>query len=1289
MVVTSIFVLKNLNNNKKGEKRDMDLAKKLCKRTNFTKSITLELKPVDATAAALKKDNILGYDKFLAEKKEIVCTAMDAFYRNFLNTVAPKICVNWDRFADILVTGIESEISAEEESVKTQIVTQVKAAYDEAYDKSYDASFIHQIFKEWVSLHRDSVENADEVIEAIESVKNAAPIFNNYFTTRKTILEGTGVNSFAERVVSNFEQYNSNIALFKRLILEQKDIISAVNESMNLTCELYSEPETYATMLIQTGIDTYNNTLGGLTDGVNYIKGINQLTNELNQKNKGMDGFRAYKRIPAINKQILAVGTAQYVVDSFENDAECLTAITDNTGTAYETSMDVADLIASLSDYNNNKIGIADRTIAFISLKLFSAPNMLKSRIIEDMKAALLAENEKKKTISKADAAAIDKQYKNRAFSIAYIDELIDKISKTDETPAYRTVGKFFIDYVSKKANEVSRMYDSFDVSTSSILSESVGQIKEMFDGIKEVNNMLKYFSITDKEFDDFDVDFYTTLDSLVDKAREFDKIYNMVRNHITKEPASLARKNATCFGTASVFSNGWTQNNNGLFVKGEQSFLMKDDNYYFAMYSKGADSKISKLAVLKEKPNGEYYSKPVIETLAKAYMNLPKYAFTVGKDKSVKAQFADKNITTACRDENMLNPMFIEREFYEKYVQGWHKKSHIIAKKNTPVEVTEKTTKEYKEYLVELIDFFKEFLLNFVPSSVFNYNFLASDQYADIGDFFNHVDSFWYKISECYIAAEDIDKLVADGILYLFNVTNKEIKKGTFGDSYSKYFNYLLSSENRDNTTVKLNGAPQFFFRPAVIEDGKKIVHKKGSVLVNRTASNGKRIPEDIYLRIYRVKNGMLPEDALTYEERNWLSIAVTKEAAYDIIKDRRYTEDKYGITFSINVNTDVWQRPVSNREVVLNHIRENGTNIMSVVRGEENMLYYVLMNQNGKIIEQKSLNIINGVNYQTKLKGLTGERKASQRNWDNSKKVAAYKEGYLKFAIAEIIKIALKNNAMIAIENINDAFKDRRALIDNQVYKKFETMIVSRLACYSTNDIDVTEPGGVINPMQLVNTNYNGILNGILMNIEPSYTANMCPATGFVNLFDYRNINSTKEIRAFFGRFKSIKFNDITGFFEFSFDFNDFETKKTRKKSDWVITTAGNRTVWNAQDKCYDIVNTTDEIKKIFNGHITENLVDSISELTPAKINRLFDIFKMIISFKVYGDNGSYMISAVKTDKNGLAFDSRDVSDNSLPNCADASKAMRIGQKAIMNLEKALNGESLGLTAEEWLNH
>ena len=60
--------------------------------------------------------------------------------------------------------------------------------------------------------------------------------------------------------------------------------------------------------------------------------------------------------------------------------------------------------------------------------------------------------------------------------------------------------------------------------------------------------------------------------------------------------------------------------------------------------------------------------------------------------------------------------------------------------------------------------------------------------------------------------------------------------------------------------------------------------------------------------------------------------------------------------------------------------------------------------------------------------------------------------------------------------------------------------------------------------------------------------------------------------------------------------------------------------------------------------------------------------------------------MLRVVKTE-NGIAYDSRDVLDNSLPNCKDSVKAYLLGLKAFRNMKKAEKGEKLGIKAEEWV--
>lgn len=122
---------------------------------------------------------------------------------------------------------------------------------------------------------------------------------------------------------------------------------------------------------------------------------------------------------------------------------------------------------------------------------------------------------------------------------------------------------------------------------------------------------------------------------------------------------------------------------------------------------------------------------------------------------------------------------------------------------------------------------------------------------------------------------------------------------------------------------------------------------------------------------------------------------------------------------------------------------------NIIGLDRGERNLIYATVINQNGDILECKSFNTVShtssnvnyDVDYHEKLELKELEREAARRSWNTVSKIASLKEGYLSSVIHELAKLMIKHNAIIVLENLNMGFKRvRGGIAERSVYQKFE---------------------------------------------------------------------------------------------------------------------------------------------------------------------------------------------------------------------------------------------------------
>ncbi len=147
----------------------------------------------------------------------------------------------------------------------------------------------------------------------------------------------------------------------------------------------------------------------------------------------------------------------------------------------------------------------------------------------------------------------------------------------------------------------------------------------------------------------------------------------------------------------------------------------------------------------------------------------------------------------------------------------------------------------------------------------------------------------------------------------------------------------------------------------------------------------------------------------------------------------------------------------------------KKEDIHIIGIDRGERNLLYISVIDVHGNIREQRSFNIVNGYDYQQKLKDREKSRDAARKNWEEIEKIKELKEGYLSMVIHYIARLVVKYNAVVAMEDLNYGFKTGRFKVERQVYQKFETMLIEKLHYLVFKDREVCEEGGVLRGYQL----------------------------------------------------------------------------------------------------------------------------------------------------------------------------------------------------------------------------
>ncbi|MBQ3379108.1 MAG: type V CRISPR-associated protein Cas12a/Cpf1 [Clostridia bacterium] len=594
-----------------------------------------------------------------------------------------------------------------------------------------------------------------------------------------------------------------------------------------------------------------------------------------------------------------------------------------------------------------------------------------------------------------------------------------------------------------------------------------------------------------------------------------------------------------------------------------------------------------------------------------------------------------------------------------------------------------------------KLIDFYKSAISKYEGWDVFDFSFSDTDTYADISAFYREVSEQGYKITYKNIDAKYIDSLVKEGELYLFEIYNKDFSPYSKGrpSLHTMYWRALFDEKNLADVVYKLNGEAEVFYRKKSIP--KNVTHPKGQPIEKKNP-NAKEKGE-------------------------------TSLFDYDIIKDRRYTVDKFLFHVPITMNFKANGRSDINDEVCTYLKNNPGVNIIGIDRGERNLLYISMIDRSGRVVKdekgrpiQYSLNTITGkytdrsgkeIPFETPYHKILDEReekrKAARENWGAIESIKELKAGYMSQAVSHIARFMVKYNAIVVMEDLNSGFKNTRKKVEKQVYQNFEKALIEKLNYLVLKDCGENEPGGLYNALQLTSRfeSFEKLKKqcGFIFYVPAWNTSKIDPVTGFTDLLKpkYENIAKAK---AFFSKFKSISYNADGDWFEFSFDYNDFTDKARGSRTEWTVCTHGDtryrydRSLNNSKGGV-ETRNVTKHLKALFDGNDIDwkrgDIKEEILNQNGARFfAELISDLRLVFALRYSSASvGRDFILSPVADENGVFFSSEAGADG-LPADADANGAFNIARKGLWVLEQIDRAEGYGdwttkISNAEWLRY
>lgn len=1262
---------------------------------HFQKTLTLrnELVPVGKTLENIISSNVLINDVKRSEDYKKAKDLIDSYHRIFIEKSLSKVDIAWDDLASCLTKkepeDFDKKNKYQEEINKLQNEKRKKIAgifkkfsfgvfYD---DKGKEAKIkFDDLFK--TGLFKYVLPNFlknEEDKKVVRGFYEFTSYFTGFHENRKNLYTSDPLpTAVAYRIVNdNFPKFISNQKIFRawkdnvpHFVEIAKTKLSEAGIS-DLDIESKFELSNFNSCLNQTGIDYYNDLRGQLNNVISHICQQDKNLGDLLRKK------RCLKMVP-LYKQILSDKDSSFSIDEFDNDESAIQDVI----SFYKKMVGercpqrkLSELLRELSSHDREKIFIQGKNLNSISRILFGGKNwsLLREAIIEEKSKD---KSFKKAIKSNSTDEALDKVLSKDEFSISFLSKVSGKDLSVE-------IGKFV-----KKQDEQLVEINLQNWPSSLKNFDEKKLIKDPLDFLLNFYRFSQSFSSNNTEKD---MSFYADFDEFLPSLENAIGLYNKVRNYVTKKPYSLEKIKLN-FETPTL-ANGWSKS---MELKDLSVIFLKDNEYYLGIINK--NNKID-FSLIKEKTSSENcFRKMEYSLFGKIAQNITRCVFT----KNVKNHFSKNTGSFILSDEKkFLKEIEITKEIYDLVKSDESDKKYLKKYKKI-------NAKEFRSALTKWISFCLVFLKSYKATSQFDFsNIKKAELYDDINDFYDDIERVTYKIEFVDINSSLIYSLVDKGQLYLFKIINKDFSQKASGtpNLHTLYLKSIFDTKNLENGIVKLKGEAEIFYRKKSLNVDDTAIHSEGSYLVNKVcidpiSRKAELIPDQNYKNIYSYVNGK--SKALSKEDDVYYAKTTIKKATHEIVKDRRFTEDKFFFHCPITINYKSKEMPSKFNDKVLDFLRKNDDiNIIGIDRGERNLIYATVINKNGEIIDCKSFNTIKhqsssvnfDVDYHNKLQEREKNRKEEKRSWNSISKIADLKEGYLSAVIHEIALMMVKYNAIVVMENLNQGFKRiRGGIAERSVYQKFEKMLIDKLNYFVIKNENWTNPGGVLNGYQLTNkvSTIKDIGNqcGFLFYVPATYTSKIDPSTGFVNLINFNKYKNSDDQRKLICSFDKICFVQNENLFKFSIDYEKLCPNSKMPVKKWDIFSYGNRIVREdlkhipmKENPKYD---PTEELKTLFSSKEIEyqrgqDLLETIStkDMNEDKEfwNSLFKIFKAILQMRNSLTNSPVdrLLSPVK-GKDGSFFDTDKVEGTKFEKLkdADANGAYNIALKGLLVLKK-----------------
>lgn len=1236
---------------------------------SINKVLRFELKPIGATREQIRAKKLLETDENIAEAYAKIKKLIDEVHKQVIEeTLSTKKLKNstLEAYFTSIKDGNDG-VETTEETLRKEVAAIL----------SSHSTHKHLFSKELLTDVLPHIAKTQNDLDVIDVFARFSSFLTNYHEIRRNLYSAEEKHStVAYRLIhENLPKHVENIKIFEKIgngnyeisFIEEMTALEQYLGGIRLD-DVFSILG-FNDTLTQEGIDRYNQIIGGIATETTKLKGLNEVINLWNQTHPTE---KLPKFMPLYKQMLSDSDTKSFVIDKFENDKQVYEALTKSFGELHKLAF--TSVKDKLDEFNLMHGVAAPLTYEslFCDLNTYDKHGIyVKADNVAEISLLLFGKWNTIRTLISKD---YDRTYAGK---------------KKPGTTAYDTEKETALK--KRKAYSVAELEDIIvnndsEIHHADILailrSNAIEKLSDCRIAERELAHALGSPSLKEK------------------KLRKSDKAVVAIKNYLDsiktlQNYLRLLQAEKSVFNKDERFYSDFVElwdkflPFNSLYNKVRNYITSKPYANDKIKLNFGSPSLLNGWDLNKEDSNlGVLFHKD-----GNYYLGI----MDKGNNKAFKGYATDETTDVYEKFDYKLlpgpNKMLPKVFFSAKGLEKYHPSEEIlrIYKNGT----FKKGTAFSLEDCHALINFFKDSIDAHEDWSKFGFKFSPTESYNDIGEFYKEVAEQGYMLTKRNVSAAYIDELVEKGQLYLFQIYSKDFSPFSKGnlDLQTIYWEMLFDERNfKGNAVYKLNGEAEIFYHKPSLNLGETAIHKKGSTLVSK----------------------------------NPLNPVKEKIAQWDIIKDKRYTEEKF--LFHVGITLNFASKNVNNINYAVNEQIRNldDYHVIGIKRGERNLICAVVINSRGEIVDsqQISLNTItntfnNGkdlqrVDYRDLLDRKEKERDSEKKSWAPIEQIKDLKAGYLSQAIHVITQLAVKYNAFIAIEKLDTDFIRSRQKIEKQIYQNFEKSLITKLNFLVTDknrSLDGVEiPGGALSAYQLTNPFVSfarlGIQNGILFRVPTYYVSNMDPTTGFTN-FVYPMYETIEKSKAFFEKFESIRYNADKDYFEFDINFVNFTAKAEDTKEEWTVCTYGKRIVkyrnpenqktWNAEEYY-----PTLKMKELLDAHNIyfedgKCIKNAITEQTGAAFYKeLMEILKMTLQMQntgiINGEEVDFVQSCV-LNHNDEFYNSL-IAPETLPRSTDANGAYNVARKALMMIERIKESQDedkikMTVSNTEWLQY